>query len=851
MKHSFRELFDSSPSMKPPRGKLTVLQAGILVACGSLGGGASVAAQSNQQAGGVIEEIIVTVRRRAEMVTDVPMAIKAMSPEFIEDQGIKSVENLNEIVTGMNITSGTDGPNLPLISLRGQRPSEVLLTMDPAVPLYFADVVLTPVNGSNLAIYDVANVQVIKGPQGTLFGRNSTGGAVLITPQAPESEFGGYAKGTVGNYNLFKFEGAINLPVSDVLGFRIAGQSTDRDGYQSVIDNGIPSGQVGSTADIACDDCVWDEDSVGMRVVMSIDTGDFRNLTTLSYDKNDSNGKGNTATDFNPGAGLGAIYDAVYNGSLGGLGAPSYTLIDDELARARNRDPHDIEISFIPKDKVENTFFANSTEFDISDELTVKNIIGYRKVEVLNSLDSDGMGLNLFGAIDVDSPTLPAGQKIPSERSLDAEQYSNELQFFGTAFDDRLDWLAGVYYYQMKGSERFLASNVGRNPDFDGLVPPIPQVALIYGIAQNGFYTSSSYADVENEAYAVFGEGTFDINDEFAFTFGLRFSYDDREVTGRNIGTDFFNPTAPPACQVQDDTGTLLMGNCARTESESYSSPTWRLALNYTPNFGTLYYASIAKGYRTGGFQTRLREPETFEPFDEETVISYEIGQKADWNAGILGNARTSVAVYYQDYDDIQKTQGISSPSGLVTVIQNAGSAIVQGADIDATFAPTDNFSFSIGYSYIDAYYKEWQTETFDNKDSPFVYIPEHSVFSNAKYTFPLDPAIGDVSVSGGLYYQKEVDSFQQIQHLYTLVPDPVEAAEAKADQKLKSYNIWNFRLAWDSVMGTNFDAAMFVNNAFDKEYTVGATPIIDSLGLTIKSYGAPRTFGASVRWNF
>ncbi len=838
----------------PHLSMLAALPAGALLAVSLLGSNdASAQGQQQQARGGTLEEIVVTVRRRSEVATDVPMAITVMNTEFLQDQGITSVEKLNEAVPGLNITQGTDGANLPLISLRGQRPSEVLLTMDPAVPLYYADIVLTPVNGSNLALYDIANVQVVKGPQGTLFGRNSTGGAVLITPEAPDAEFGGYIKGTVGNYDLYKFEGAVNLPVSDVVGFRIAGQKTNRDGYQSIVDNGIPAGEVGSTADLACDNCLWDEDSQGLRVSMSIGSGDFNNLTTVSYDENDAVGKAIIASDFNPGAGLGAIFNAIYNGGLAALGGPSYTLVDDAIERARGRDVTDVESSFIPRDEVKNTFLANATEYDFNDNLTIKNIFGYRKVEVLNAIDSDGMSLPLTGSNSVDSPTWPSNEKLPSERKLDGEQYSNEIQLFGDAFDDRLEWLAGVYYYRMKGSEHFLATNTSRNPDFDNLSSPvpIPQVEAIFDVAQNGLYSSSSFADVKNEAYAIFGEGTYSFTDDISLTVGLRQSWDKRELTSKNIGTDFFNATAPPACVVLGRDGNPVGPTCSRTENESYSKPTWRVAFNYEPGMNNLLYASISTGYRTGGFQTRAKDNLSFEPFDPETVISYEIGHKADWQVGILGNLRSGIALYYQDYDDIQKTQGLSSPDGIVTVVLNAGKAVIRGVDLDLTLAPTDNLLFTVGYAYIDAYYKEWQAGEFDNKDSPFVYIPDNSVFATARYTLPLDSAIGDVYISGGLYYQSAVDTFQQLQHLDVLVPDPDEAAYAKKDQRLDAYSVWNFRIAWDGIMGTNLDLEAFVNNAFDEEYAVGSTPVIDSLGLNMKTYGAPRTYGASLQWRF
>ncbi len=833
----------------------TRLGMAIVLAAGMVGGGPAWA-EGQQARGGTLEEVVVTARRRSEVATDVPMAITAMSSEYLADQGVTSVEILNDKVPGLNVSQGTTGPNLPLVSLRGQRPSEVLLTMDPAVPMYFADVVLTPVHGSNLAMYDLADVQVLKGPQGTLFGRNSTGGVVLLTPKAPEQEFGGFIKGTLGNYDLYKVEGGVSLPVNDVLSFRIAGQKTERDGYQSIVDNGIPAGEVGSTAGLACDDCLWDEDSEGIRVLMSVDTGDFRNLTTVSYDKNDSIGKAQVITDFNDSSQLGALYSGVFNGALGSFpltpNAPSYTRIDDTLKRSQNRSVHDVEADFIPRDEVENTFFANSTEFDVSDDLTVKNIFGYRKVETLSSLDNDGTALPLFGAISVDSATLPAGTSVPSAKTISGEQFSNEIQLLGSAFDERLQWLGGVYYYKMQASERFLSSNFGRNPDFDNVAfTGVTPIDTVIAFGRFGLYQSSSNADVENTAYAVFGEATYDFTDDLSVTLGLRQSWDKRELTSRNVGL-VGSPALPPGCVVLDSDDNPVGPDCARTEDETYSSPTWRIAANYALAETQSVYGSISTGYRTGGFQTRAKNNITFEPFDEETVLVYEIGHKADWELGWLGNARTSAAYYYQDYDDIQKTQSISNASGgLETVIQNAGKAVVQGVDLDVTVAPTENFSMTMGYAYIDAYYKEWETELFDNKDSPFVYIPEHSVFASANYTLPLDAALGDITLIAGVYYQSKVDTFQQYQHLNVLVPDPAEAAEAKENSIIPSYTLWNFRLNWRSVMGSDFDFSAYVNNAFDKEYAVGSTPVIDSLGLDTKSYGPPRTFGASLQWNF
>ncbi len=164
-----------------------------------------------------LEEVVVTARRREELLQDIPLAVTSLSADYMREQNITRLDDLGIHVPSLAISSGGPSTNSPIVVLRGQRPSEMLLTLDPAVPMYFAEVVLTPVQGANLALYDLANVQVLKGPQGTLFGRNSTGGALLFTPQQPGEEFGGYVETRLGNYDLIHVEGAVDMPASDTL----------------------------------------------------------------------------------------------------------------------------------------------------------------------------------------------------------------------------------------------------------------------------------------------------------------------------------------------------------------------------------------------------------------------------------------------------------------------------------------------------------------------------------------------------------------------------------------------------------------------------------------------------------
>ncbi len=804
----------------------------------------TVAAQSQSVQRGIIEEVIVTVRRREEVAQDVPISITALSPDYLEQQNISQFSDLGAHVPSLSISGNTSGSNIPLVGLRGQRPSETLLTLDPAVPLYFAEIPITPVYGANLGLYDMAGVQVLKGPQGTLFGINSTGGAVLFSPQLPSSETEGYLKGEVGNYNLYKLQGAVSLPVNDVLAFRLAMQKTDRDGYQSNVANN----------ELRCKDCMWTEDSLGVRLITSIDTGGFRNLTTLSYDENDAIGKQLVPLAFNPTGSLGALWNRVFNGGLG-IGGPE---IDEAIARQRGRSVHEIESDQLPDERVENQIVVNTTEYDFSDDLTLKNVFGYRKVDFYQDQDTDGTAMSMFGSIVYDSPTVPAGF-AGRGRTVETEQFSNEVQLIGYAFDERLEWIAGAFWYRMKGDEISLAVNSGVNPNWPAGPAPDPALQPFYDIAQNGMYGSSAEASVVNESYAIFGEGTFDLTDQWSLTLGLRQTWDSRELTthARRTGA----ATAPPVCVVRDAAGNLLPNDaCSRTVDESFSSPTGRFSVNYKPDHGQLFYGGVSTGYRTGGFDMRGNDNITLEPFDPEEVISYEIGHKGDWSFDYLGSVRSSIALYWQDYSDIQKTQGIERDGNFYTATFNAAEAVIRGADVEVTIAPTANLAVSFAYSFVDAYYKEWFRDDpsfgrLDNKSSAFVYVPDHSLSSTVTYTLPLDPAIGEVSLMANVYWQSKMDTHPEKHYFSQIAASrgwPSGLLDTAYDISIvDAYSLWNFRVSWQGVMGSSFDAAAYVNNAFDEEYAVGGLNVISSIGYASQSYGAPRTFGASLQWNF
>ncbi|MBP6480525.1 MAG: TonB-dependent receptor [Pseudomonadales bacterium] len=818
----------------------------LALAVASAGMVPNVSAQDSGRHMVELEEVLVTARRREESLQDVPIAITAMSADFLRQQNITELADLATHVPAMGVSTGGTSTNVPIVVLRGQRPSEVTMTVDPAVPLYFAEVVLTPTQGTNLAMYDLSNVQVLKGPQGTLFGRNSTGGAMLLTPQRPGEELGGYAEAKIGDYNLYHFEGAVDLPASDTLKFRLAGRSVDRDGYQSnVADNALRG-----------DDKFWDENSYGLRLTARFTPNDrLSNLTTIAYDENEMLARVSAPQAFNSSAGLGQLFDVVHNGRLNGLfGTPVGKNVDAALERQRGRDWTEIETDVDATEEIENWFAANTTEFELTDDLRIKNVFGYRDLDYVFSSDVDGTALPMIGART--SITEPVTLNPPLG-NIEAEQFSDELQLLGSAFDDKLEWIVGAYWMSMEGSQTFPQQNLGANPAWPTGPSPIPQLALPWLAAQSGWYQDSPAGDVENEAYALFGEGTYTLNEQWSLTLGARQSWDQRTLKATNFALD--TTTLRYGCAMRDENGVLLPDNaCEREVDEDFDRATWRTALNYSPTEDMLIYGSIATGYRTGGFNGRGTNNFTLQPFEEETVINYELGHKTDWQLGEIASMRTNLAIYLQQYDDIQKTVSGNNPDtgAFETFTTNAAEAEIQGVDFDVLIAPTESLQISVAYAYVDAEYKEWDRAiapgvVIDYTESPFVYIAEHSLTTSLQYTLPLDASVGEVSLMGSVYWQDDTEASADAWRWDTLGWSQANLDEALASTVIDDYAIWNFRVDWLGVMGSSFDLAAFVNNAADEEYVTGGLNVPDSLGWAAANYGPPRTYGASVRYSF
>lgn len=771
-------------------------------------------AQSRGETVMMLEEMVVTARRREENVQDIPVAVTALSDEFLRSQSIGQVQDLGTKVPSLRISQAGGSLNEPMITLRGQRQSEAGFNQDPAVPMYFNDIAIAPLQGSNLGIYDLANLQVLKGPQGTLFGRNSTGGAVLMSPKRPGNELGGYAEIKVGDYNLRGFEGAVDVPLSDTFALRLAGRKLDRDGYQeNIADNALKGKDF------------RDEHSESVRLSLSYDGERLTNHTVLAYDESESAAPVPVTNGINYSVGLG--YSAGVSPALAPWGAS----VEETIARD---DPWKVKTDLASKEIVRNTFASNTTEVEITDDLSVKNVFGYRKVIFKSANDIDGTEYPAFGSVPAGGLLWAAGRpwgvtyNSPLS-TMESEFFSNEVQLMGSAFDQRLDWIAGFYWSQLDASQE-------------------------RQLQQGPFTYESGKTDAVNTSMGVFAEGTYAVTEQWALTLGARQSWEEREMTVRSWSDlDKIN------CALSGPGGAPLT-TCERSVDETFSSPTWRTALSYTTENDQLLYGSVSTGYRAGGFNTRGKDDATLIPFDEENVLTYEVGYKADWDVGGM-NLRSNIAIYLQNYKDIQNTVSFYDGTSLVTRTENAAEAEISGVEIELTLQATNNLTFNLSYSQVNAEYKERYdligTEQVDTSNAPFSYLPEQTLSASASYVLPIDEQLGEMSVMVAAYWQDSMithpryKQFDQLLGRTGATWAESDLAFARDYSVADSYTVWNARFDWHNVMGSDFDLAAFINNATDEEYVMGGLNVLDSGGYAAYHYGDPRTIGASVRYNF
>lgn len=789
-------------------------------------------------------DIIVNARRVEERLQDVPISITVFSQEQISDRNVVTATDLAAYTPSLSVNQRF-GPEKSSFAIRGfvQEAGTA-----PSVAVYFADVVAPRANGGTTSgnnapigsFMDLQSVQVLKGPQGTLFGRNTTGGAVLLVPRKPTDRLEGSVEGTLGNFNLRRVQGVINVPLADTFKVRLALDRQKRDGYMR---------NVSGTGPDRYNDINYFAGRLGILAEL---TPGLENYTIATYSNSFGRGAAPRIAACDRSA---AVNDpaTLITTSRTLLATMACAQVDRALARGDS--PYEFESSNPdPYLKLKQWQVINTTSWEASDNLTIKNIVSYAEFREKGSflLFGDNFITPAGGRSVRLDPRLPitnlaAGtafnfvflQPRPNEDLAAQSTFTEELQLLGNAFEGRLTWQAGAYLEVSKT----LGFNSGRSANLLNCSSPKDLVCtnpLSVGIIQD----SATRFWFNNKGF--YAQGSYDLTDSLTFTGGIRYTIDKTRADNRSVRLSL--PSGRLTCNdtVRFGSGQVsTREQCLAAFSTKSEKPTWMLGLDYKPTDDILLYAKYSRGYRTGGINTTSIGLEGWGP---EKVDTYEIGAKASFRGAVPGYF--NLAVFHNDFSDQQLVvQGVSNVPGFSgsAPTVNAGKSRIQGAEIDSSVTLFDSLRLDLGYTYLKTKLRSITIPPFPNPPysallplspvgGPLGLSPKHRLSITGTYTLPLDSSIGDISL-GATFVHTGKQFFSQ-----NTLPEY---------QFLPASDLLNLNVNWDNFMGQPVDLSFFVTNVTKEVYHTAITGSYRGNGFEPLFMAPPRMWGVRMKYRF
>jgi iron complex outermembrane receptor protein len=577
--------------------KYRLLAGGVLsVSAAALQGAITPAAAQTKDPIAQIEEVVVTARRREERLQDAPVAVTALSAEALQTRGVESVDQIAKFAPSIRFdgAAALSGGNYnATVFIRGVGQNDFAIFSDPGVGVYVDGVYYARSIGGTMDAFDVSRIEVLRGPQGTLFGKNTIGGAVVISTEKPSSQFGSKIEGTIGSLDRRDLKGNINIPLSDKVALRLSAARLTRDGYGKRLTTGDDLGDRNATAARA--QLRW-QASDNVTVDLSADYTRAREHSAPQK---------LLVIGAVPGFVIGPFMPN-YNTYV----APSQGVTAPNGAKALNT-------SFLTDDP----FTTYGTGPNVNDldlwgtSATVDWDLGNVSFKSITAV----RGLTATFARDGDNTPFTFRETFNHDVQA---QYSQEFQLSGLAFGDKLTWVTGAYVFKERGTDSGYAKlALGLAP---GVSPPP--------------YSPSAgvYTKVTSTTYALFAQGSYSLTERLSATVGARLNRDDKDyvLDHRRIR----------------DGGVIAQV----AKSGSWDSFTPKLGLEFKATPDVLLYASAGKGFKSGGFNARpLNDASEVTEYQPETLLTYELGAKTAW---LDRRLILNLAGYFSDYQDIQVT---------------------------------------------------------------------------------------------------------------------------------------------------------------------------------------------------
>ncbi len=750
----------------------------------------------------VLEEIVVTARKRVELIQDVPIAITAFDADAIERAHISTTADLEKFVPNVDFSDNPFAGQALGATIRGVGFSDFEKSFEPAVGFSIDGVFLASNTGAAIDAFDIERIEVLRGPQGTLYGRNTVGGVINVTRTRPTGETGLKLGTRFTNNGGTEVLLVANTPK---LGDSLSTKFYMFDKEDETFGENIITGEADDQTDVVSYGAAFlYQPNDKLEALVSVDFFDDDSQGPPTYNLSQP---GELFCDLpNTLASFGVFTADSFNA---GCSSRSF-----DIAQASDFELYTREVPFITH--LEGSSVTSNIQYAISDTLTLTSITGYRETDeqlLEEPLGAPNLGVQVAPGVVIGFPVSY------TNRVQEASQFSQELRLSGER-GDRLTFVTGLFYmqsdYQLSG---------GEFPDGS------------FGTAQSfGSVVTDELVNQDTTAWALFVDGTYELTDRLSLSGGLRYSREEKELQ-----KSFFVSSAPGV------SGTSAAG------SESWSNPTGRVILQYDISDDVMVYGGFSRGFRSGGFNGRAGTPTAIGPYDEETVNSIELGFRAEFFDNRL---RFNPTFFSADYDDKQEENAVATPGGMAgaveTTVQNASAVDIKGMELEILALISPSLTFRGAFGLLDAEFSEFlvpanpfdpsNTSVIDVSDSRNLRAgPDATASIGLTYFRSLMQGNAQLTFNAAYNWADELVT-SAATDVFGLGRDTVDVVEGA-----------DFALSFETLHeeGANFTVSAYVNDAFDDGPGRNAVGVVVP-GIFAFGAGAPtKTYGLELSVDF
>lgn len=733
-----------------------------------------------------IEEIVVQARKRAELLEDTPISVTALGETTLRQAGVTRLDDIETLVPNLKFQPGTEGLSANIVIRGVGTPQAAAIAFDPGVGVYVDGVFLPRTIGTLIDVVNIEQIEVLRGPQGTLFGKNTVGGAINITTVKPKDELEGFALLRPGNFGSLFTQAMVNVPI-------VAGKLLGRFAMSSMNSSGYSRN-------------VYLDENMNNRNSLTF----LGTIRALPFDDLTIDITGTWSRDHNKARGGECVYvqDTVLGGLVPGL---------EEACRATRPFENTSNISQIADVKsygLWGTIAYDVGEIGPIENVVVKSITSWRQQIPRLRVDVDQTRANSLWRSSVGGAPQDGTPGFQ-------QQISTELQANASAWEDRINLVAGYFVFWEKGRDSQVLAVVPTNL-----------------VVENN-------REIDNWNWALYTQATVDATDWLSITAGARYTEEKKGLTARNFSLDpvTFEGSPEPTVNISDSA--IFSAWTPMASVAAYLPAEWLDAASLDHFMG---YFTYARGFRGGGFNGVINPIlDQLDQFKPEFLDSYEIGFKA---VGWEKRATLNVSLFYGDYEDIQVTTqreaGDLDGDGVIDIDQvteNAAKATQKGAEIEALVLPIEGLQIngSVGLLYTN--YEEFLSfsaitgDAISRDGESFNNAPELQTHIAAQYSFPVEV---EGIMSG--WITPRIEWFYQSE-FHALGPE-VAAAEQHG------INLVHARLSYE-FLDDRAQVSLWGKNLLDEHYFDIVAPVVNSFGYAVRYYQAPRTYGAELSYSF